>query len=1450
MGTMWMFLLVVIATAFAKNSYVVIAPSKIRPSMNFAISVNILDAAGDVSVAATIRGGSTVVASGIKIFKGGSADTIDVVIPSGLEDIQHTLTVKGTGGLTFEHSQDLSINKKEASVFIQLIKAIFKPGDTVSFRAFATNSDLKLYNAPMNISVYDADSNKIKQWLQATPDNGVLSQELTLSTQPTLGDWKITVEMGRTKAEKTFTVAEYVLPTFEVNVVMPSYILTSDSDVTFTVKSKYTYGKPVKGTANILVKLLESNNANDYSKAISGITVQVPIDGEAKVSVPMSQIRTLSTPDNEDLLIITANVTDSITGNQMSGNGSVRIYTEGVQLEYPEYNPKSFKPGLQYIAYLKVTQPDGLPVSSKTDAVKITISVTPKVGNVPYWQKKWYWDEIDENIISDYTLFIPDSGLISIPVQVPSYSIKLQIKAVYKDISQELSVERSHSPSNSYIQILLKTSPPIQAGNDIIFEVKSTNVLTKLVYQILSRGAIVKVGSINTNNQLVNTLSVSSDPSMAPTSRIVLYGVGVDGEIITDSISFDIKGLFKNKVSINLDRSEAEPGNNVIVNVQADPESTAHILAIDQSVLLLKAGNDVTADDVNSDLLGYDSKNNDDTSKKRTFWGRWRYPLSSSGSDAWNTFETAGVVVLTDAMVYRYEEPFLEDDNWPWDRFSEDIFLRSGDVSFDGSDQLRLVNSRERVNNPSEKIPPTSPSLMEAPRVRIEFPEAWLWNQLPIGSNGSASMSATVPDTITSWVAGAFAVNSMSGLGIATDQVNLTVFRPFFVNLNLPYSVTRGEQLALQVNVFNYMEEEMLVRVTLTKSESFNVIDSSGMAEDIKGTGSVQNILVKAGEAKSVYFHIVPTKLGKIDVEVKGQSTKAADAIRRQLLVEAEGVKKEYNIPVFIDLTNGKSSFSDIIDLPLPKDTVQGSKLVRISAMGDIMGPTIAGIDTLITLPHGCGEQTMIYLAPDVYITNYLKTVNKLSVEIKAKAISFMESGYQRELTYKHTDGSFSAFGMNDGSGSMWLTAFVAKVLHQAKPYIFVDDSVLITAVDWMISKQHSNGSFPEPGRVLNKEMQGEGGSGLGLTLFVLISLLENKDLPYPKEKSDSVLLARQKALNYAEREVGKTDDLYFLCMAAYAFHLAGSTQTQAVLNKLQQKATIKDGKKFWQIVDTIKEPSNNWGKPKVAKSVDIEMTSYVLLTYAARGDIVAGKQILNWIIDQRNSNGGFVSTQDTVVALHALSEFAKMTYTDNFNIQVITQLNPTTSYTFNIDNSNSLLFQSRETSDVPSKVKIDARGSGIALVQLSVFFNVETEIEATTFELTILLVEEEINYLLLKTCTRWLGQGPSSGMAVQEIGIPSGFEADIQSISQIKIIKRVETQNKKIILYFDQIEVTTTCVNIRVTRVNFVVKIQPAAVRVYDYYEPRNQVTVFYESLVLRTATLCEVCKECTNCP
>lgn len=121
------------------------------------------------------------------------------------------------------------------------------------------------------------------------------------------------------------------------------------------------------------------------------------------------------------------------------------------------------------------------------------------------------------------------------------------------------------------------------------------------------------------------------------------------------------------------------------------------------------------------------------------------------------------------------------------------------------------------------------------------------------------------------------------------------------------------------------------------------------------------------------------------------------------------------------------------------------------------MGSSIKNLDHLIQMPNGCGEQNMLNFVPCIVAINYLKNTGQLTKAIESKAKNFMEIGYQRELTYKHPDGSFSAFGKTDDSGSTWLTAFVVRSFLQAKNHIMVEDSIVNEALNWLKENQVSS---------------------------------------------------------------------------------------------------------------------------------------------------------------------------------------------------------------------------------------------------------------------------------------------------------------------------------------------------------------------------------------------------------
>ena len=52
------------------------------------------------------------------------------------------------------------------------------------------------------------------------------------------------------------------------------------------------------------------------------------------------------------------------------------------------------------------------------------------------------------------------------------------------------------------------------------------------------------------------------------------------------------------QVSLSFDKNKTEPGKSLNLKVTAAPASYVGLLAVDQSVLLLKGGNDITQKDV------------------------------------------------------------------------------------------------------------------------------------------------------------------------------------------------------------------------------------------------------------------------------------------------------------------------------------------------------------------------------------------------------------------------------------------------------------------------------------------------------------------------------------------------------------------------------------------------------------------------------------------------------------------------------------------------------------------------------------------------------------------------------------------------------------------------------------------------------------------------------------
>ncbi|KAM4808477.1 C3 and PZP-like alpha-2-macroglobulin domain-containing protein 8 isoform 1-T1 [Rhinophrynus dorsalis] len=560
---------------------------------------------------------------------------------------------------------------------------------------------------------------------------------------------------------------------------------------------------------------------------------------------------------------------------------------------------------------------------------------------------------------------------------------------------------------------------------------------------------------------------------------------------------------------------------------------------------------------------------------------------------------------------------------------------------------------------------------------------------------------------------------------------------------------------------------------------------------------------------------------------------------------------------------------NEAFTLGVPHNVIPGSERATASIIGDVMGPTVSNLDNLLRLPFGCGEQNMIHFAPNVFVLKYLQKTRQLCSEVESEAVDYLLQGYQRQLTYKRQDGSYSAFGERDSSGSMWLTAFVLKSFAQSRGFIFIDPGELSAAKDWIIQHQKKDGSFPAMGRILNKDIQGGNHGKIALTAYVAAALLETGIT------SEEENIAVSKAKLFLESHLFSADDPYTTALTAYALTLLRSDFAQVALRKLNGMAITQDGFTHWSLIGTVATEEDTFmgfsdGLSQSVVSAEVEMTAYALLTYTLLGDVASALPVVKWLSQQRNALGGFSSTQDTCVALQALAEYAILSYVGGVNLTIsLASTNLDYQETFELNRLNKKILQTAVIPTIPTGLFVSAKGEGCCLMQIDVHYNVPDPVAKPAFQLLVHLKEpkpgrqrrhagrqetplrdralpddddpgshqDHLEYkVTLEACTRWLHSG-ASNMAVLELSLLSGFRADIESLEQLLLnkqigLKRYEVDGRKVLFYFDEIpSQCMTCVKMQAFREYIVGKTAPVPVKIYDYYEPTYEATRFYNA-------------------
>lgn len=70
---------------------------------------------------------------------------------------------------------------------------------------------------------------------------------------------------------------------------------------------------------------------------------------------------------------------------------------------------------------------------------------------------------------------------------------------------------------------------------------------------------------------------------------------------------------------------------------------------------------------------------------------------------------------------------------------------------------------------------------------------------------------------------------------------------------------------------------------------------------------------------------------------------------------------------------------------------------------------------------------------------------------------------------------------------------------------------------------------------------------------------------------------------------------------------------------------------------------------------------------------------IVKWLLNQRNDQGGFEGTQDTIIGIEALADFAVKIATKECNLKIDVNTSNGMKHSFDVNKGNSLVLQSQK---------------------------------------------------------------------------------------------------------------------------------------------------------------------------
>ena len=323
--------------------------------------------------------------------------------------------------------------------------------------------------------------------------------------------------------------------------------------------------------------------------------------------------------------------------------------------------------------------------------------------------------------------------------------------------------------------------------------------------------------------------------------------------------------------------------------------------------------------------------------------------------------------------------------------------------------------------------------------VREDFQDTAFWSGSVItDADGHARIEIDLPDNLTTFVARAVGATVDTLVGEGVDEILVT--KPLLVRPVTPRFLVVGDRVRLAVNVSNQTEDALAVDVSLLET---------GLELE---TAAVRQITIPAHGETTVAWWAVVEDVASVDVVFQAVSGELSDAARPRLATGPDGtlLVYRYTAPETVgtagQLTEA-GSLTEIVALPPNAEAERSALLVRLET--SLAAAMQQGLDYLEHFEYECTEQVVSRFLPNVLTYRALQRLGIEDPELAERLPALVAEGLEKLYLRQNSDGGWGWWDVDESSP--YLTSYVAFALIHARDAGFlVDERVLDDALDYL----------------------------------------------------------------------------------------------------------------------------------------------------------------------------------------------------------------------------------------------------------------------------------------------------------------------------------------------------------------------------------------------------------------